>query len=166
MALSLFALVAHLQAIIPFPAFVQLKIYIKMCFVFFYFSGVRAPRITEHPSDVVVARNDPVTLQCSADGSPAPFIEWYRDGELLISSSSSSSNSGGASSRILLPGGALFFLRVVHSRKENDAGVYWCVARNSQGWAKSRNATLTIARKLFGSFYRRQRKRRVAPRVR
>jgi len=100
---------------------------------------------------VTVARNDPVTLQCSADGNPSAVIEWYRDGELIISSSSSSSSSAAAampaSSRILLPGGALFFLRVVHSRKENDAGIYWCVARNSQGSVRSRNATLTIARK-------------------
>lgn len=120
-------------------------------FFFFFIIGLRAPRITEHPSDVTVARNDPVTLQCSADGNPSAVIEWYRDGELIISSSSSSSSSAAAampaSSRILLPGGALFFLRVVHSRKENDAGVYWCVARNSQGSARSRNATLTIARK-------------------
>lgn len=116
----------------------------------------KPPRITEHPSDVTVARHDPVTLQCSADGSPTPIIEWYRDGEFIISSNNptSSSNSGGSSgsnptgsSRILLPGGALFFLRVVHSRKENDSGVYWCLARNSQGVARSRNATLTIARK-------------------
>ena len=127
---------------------------------------VRAPRITEHPSDVTVAKNEPMTLQCAADGEPAPFIEWYRDGELILSGDdgvgsgngglSSSSSASAASSpaaadgkghRILLPGGALFFLRVVHSRKENDAGVYWCQARNAAGVARSRNATVTIARK-------------------
>lgn len=110
-------------------------------------NGGKPPRITEHPSDVTVPRHDPVTLQCSADGYPTPVIEWYRDGEFIISSSSNSASSttSTASSRILLPGGALFFLRVVHSRKENDAGVYWCLARNSQGVARSRNATLTIA---------------------
>jgi Immunoglobulin domain len=126
---------------------------------------VRAPRITEHPSDVTVAKNEPMTLQCAADGEPAPFIEWYRDGELILSgvvgvgsghgglsSSSASAASSPAATdgkghRILLPGGALFFLRVVHSRKENDAGVYWCQARNAAGVARSRNATVTIARK-------------------
>ena len=113
----------------------------------------KSPRITEHPSDVTVSRHDPVTLQCSADGNPSPIIEWYRDGEFIISSSSSasSSTSSSAPSRILLPGGALFFLRVQHSRKENDSGVYWCLARNSQGVARSRNATLTVARKSISS---------------
>jgi len=107
---------------------------------------------------VSVPRNDPGTLQCKADGIPIPIIEWYHDGELVISSAansgggSSSSSSGGgsggggsSSSRILLPGGDLFFLRVVQTRKENDAGVWWCLARNSHGWARSRNATLTVS---------------------
>ncbi|KAI9552277.1 hypothetical protein GHT06_022639 [Daphnia sinensis] len=128
---------------------------IYFSFVLFFFSSVglfsiggKPPRITEHPSDVTVLRHDPATLQCSADGYPTPVIEWYRDGEFIISSNNSASSTAPtASSRILLPGGALFFLRVVHSRKENDAGVYWCLARNSQGVARSRNATLTIARK-------------------
>lgn len=113
---------------------------------------MRGARITEHPSDMTVARNDPVTLKCSADGNPAPVIEWYRDGELVISSSGgagSGSGSGapatGGGHRVMLPGGDLFFFRVILSRKESDAGVYWCVARNSLGVSRSRNATLTVA---------------------
>ena len=80
------------------------------------------------------------------------FRNWrYRDGELIITGSSSMSTDY-KSHRILLPGGDLFFLKVVHSRKENDAGVYWCVARNVAGVARSRNATLVIACKSIQQF--------------
>lgn len=36
-------------------------------------------------------------------------------------------------------------IQVVHSRRESDAGVYWCEARNQLGVVRSRNATLQVA---------------------
>lgn len=39
----------------------------------------------------------------------------------------------------------LFGLQVIHSRRESDAGTYWCQAKNEFGVARSRNATLQVA---------------------
>ena len=98
---------------------------------------------------MTVMRNDPATLRCSFSGNPPPEVTWYRDGEALEPKGH----------RLVLPDGALFFLRVTQGRggrTGGDAGNYWCVARNSLGVARSRNATLTVAckslsRQIFAS---------------
>lgn len=94
--------------------------------------------IKEHPSNVVARRNDPATLNCAASG--ATHIRWYRDGEEVTTSPQDS-----RSHRVLLPSGSLFFLRIATSKRDSDAGTYWCVASNSYGATRSHNATLTVA---------------------
>ncbi|XP_066204097.1 roundabout homolog 2 isoform X5 [Saccopteryx leptura] len=99
------------------------------------------PRIVEHPSDVIVSKGEPTTLNCKAEGRPIPTIEWYKDGERV-----ETDKDDPRSHRMLLPSGSLFFLRIVHGRRSKpDEGSYVCVARNYLGEAVSRNASLEVA---------------------
>ncbi|XP_043241090.1 roundabout homolog 2-like [Amphibalanus amphitrite] len=93
-----------------------------------------APRITEQPNSELVVRGQPVTLHCKAEGEPTPIVSWFKDGRPLV--------PGEGPERFFLHGNTLYFVEV---RKEDDAGVYWCVAANRHGEARSRNATLQIA---------------------
>lgn len=95
----------------------------------------RQPVITEDPVDVTVRKHEPTTLNCKSEGTPTPTVEWYKDGEKVRTTGN----------RMLLPSGALFFLHVIHNKRDADTGVYWCVARNELGTARSRNATVAIA---------------------
>ncbi|KAM8835709.1 roundabout homolog 1-like isoform 1-T2 [Synchiropus picturatus] len=99
------------------------------------------PRIVEHPSDLIVSKGEPATLNCKAEGRPAPTVEWYKDGERV-----ETALDNPRSHRMLLPSGSLFFLRIVHGRRSKpDDGSYVCVARNYLGQAISHNASLEVA---------------------
>ncbi|XP_062275696.1 roundabout homolog 2 isoform X7 [Scomber scombrus] len=99
------------------------------------------PRIVEHPSDLIVSKGEPATLNCKAEGRPTPTVEWYKDGERVETDKDDT-----RSHRMLLPSGSLFFLRIVHGRRSKpDEGAYVCVARNYLGEAVSRNASLEVA---------------------
>ncbi|XP_075876403.1 roundabout homolog 2-like [Nelusetta ayraudi] len=99
------------------------------------------PRIVEHPSDLIVSKGEPATLNCKAEGRPTPTVEWYKDGERV-----ETDRENPRSHRMLLPTGSLFFLRIVHGRRSKpDDGNYVCVARNYLGEAVSRNASLEVA---------------------
>ncbi|XP_029956397.1 roundabout homolog 1-like isoform X2 [Salarias fasciatus] len=99
------------------------------------------PRIVEHPSDLIVSKGEPATLNCKAEGRPVPTVEWYKDGERV-----ETDRDNPRSHRMLLPSGSLFFLRIVHGRRSKpDDGSYVCVARNYLGQAISHNASLEVA---------------------
>lgn len=101
------------------------------------------PRITHHPSDVVVKLGNPARFSCWAEGSPEVTIEWLRNGHPL-----NSSTEDGKMQPIVLSDRSLLFLSVgVGKGAQSHEGVYACVARNSAGKATSRNASLYIAGK-------------------
>ncbi|XP_063586120.1 protein sax-3-like [Penaeus indicus] len=113
-------------------------LYLVICLLAGTLAEQGQPVIKEHPSNVVARRNDPATLNCAASG--ATRIRWYRDGEEVTTSTQDP-----RSHRVVLPSGSLFFLRVATSKRDSDAGTYWCVASNSHGATRSHNATLTVA---------------------
>ncbi|KAE8748915.1 hypothetical protein FOCC_FOCC004320, partial [Frankliniella occidentalis] len=87
---------------------------------------------------MVVPRHDPVTLKCGVEGLEGGGVEWWKDGAPIRT-------HGPAPHRIILSDGSLFLLSASQrskDRRDSDAGVYWCVARNAYGNATSRNATL------------------------
>ncbi|XP_046551054.1 hemicentin-1-like [Haliotis rubra] len=103
-------------------------------------SNPNKPIIVTHPTDVYAFAKQPATLDCHAEGDPAPIITWYKDGKKV-----QTTREDPLSTKVVLLGGKLFFLRVFHNEKVSDAGVYYCNATNAFGSTISKYATLQIA---------------------
>lgn len=97
------------------------------------------PHITTQPIDLIAVEGESAELSCDAEGEPEPTIEWYHNEQLVRQSSA----------RTTL-GGSIQFLDIRPNQfkpnsRQSDAGIYYCLARNSAGQAKSRNASLQVA---------------------
>ena len=86
---------------------------------------VESPTISQPPENTTVHLGDPIYLNCTAEGHPAPIYEWYKDG-------------------VLIPDEMESVLYISESSPE-DRGNYTCKAINSEGETnKSKPAKLDI----------------------
>lgn len=118
----------------------------------------QAVRITIQPNDLIAIEGESAELNCDAEGEPEPTIEWYHNGHLIKSSSNSRTTLAGSIQFLNIRPGIQSSLQAskqsttdTKSRHQlsleeaSDAGVYYCLARNQHGEAKSRTATLQVA---------------------
>ncbi|XP_013871250.1 contactin-4 isoform X1 [Austrofundulus limnaeus] len=96
------------------------------------------PVFTKQPGSVVfpiqpgeIQRE--VVFSCEAQGHPSPFYRWKLNDSFILSS---------PGSRYSLMGGNL---HISHLNKDEDVGIYQCLASNSFGTIVSREASLHVA---------------------
>lgn len=93
-------------------------------------------QIKEAPPKLLEAREHGKTvLECSAAGSPAPRVTWYKDGRPLVKDHSASllRNSDSRDVGFEDSLGETISHLSLDCVSENDAGYYECVAQNSNG---------------------------------
>ncbi|XP_030220494.1 contactin-4 [Gadus morhua] len=102
-------------------------------------SGVlQRPSFTKQPGSVVFpfrsaeGRRE-VVFSCEAQGHPAPYYRWRLNDSFIVPT---------LGSRYSLVGGNL---HISHLNKEEDVGIYQCLASNSFGTIVSREASLHMA---------------------
>ncbi|XP_009996158.1 PREDICTED: hemicentin-1 [Chaetura pelagica] len=87
------------------------------------------PVIKSHVKEYVVPVDQSVTLQCEAEGYPAPEVSWHKDGQQITES---------IRRRVLSTGG----LQIVFVQP-GDAGQYTCIAANLAG-SSTASVELTV----------------------
>ena len=89
-------------------------------------SEVELPSISQPPENALTQLGDPIHLNCTAEGHPAPTYQWYQDG-------------------VLIPDEIESVLYIPEPSPE-DRGNYTCRAINSEGETdESKPAKLDIA---------------------
>lgn len=105
-----------------------------------------APRITIQPNDLIAIEGESTELNCDAEGQPEPIIEWYHNGQLIKASTQSRTTMGGSIQFLDIRPTTTSNSQVTKQQQAStDTGIYYCLARNSLGIAKSRNASLQVA---------------------
>ena len=79
-------------------------------------AGYIAPRMIQHPQDVLAIIDEKVTLSCRASGDPTPVYSWKKDGnDMTLTGARVRSTTNGD--------------LIIDSFKSEDAGDYRCVVR-------------------------------------
>lgn len=102
-----------------------------------------APKITKKMTDTSVVTEETITMTVEIQGSPAPEVTWYKDGQLITESERI---------KIKKEGNDKYTLTIKSARLE-DAGSYSIVAKNeisqtSEFWSLSVKSPPKIKRKL------------------
>ncbi|CAF3856734.1 unnamed protein product [Adineta steineri] len=94
-------------------------------------SNNNPPVIIEEPQDIIAELDKPMAIHCRAELSPLDDlqIDWYKDGLLVTTD---------PNARIITE---FMALHVINTMPQ-DAGVYYCIAKNSHGQTQSRKARI------------------------
>ncbi|MCD8483765.1 MAG: immunoglobulin domain-containing protein [Verrucomicrobia bacterium] len=84
-----------------------------------------APQITQQPQSQTATPGQTVTFSAGVSGNPIPALQWFKAGEPIAEATSSS--------------------LVLVNVQVQDAGQYYLVASNSEGYATSNTVTLNIS---------------------
>ena len=92
------------------------------------------PVFSINPGDRVVEEGRDAIFECEATGSPRPKITWLRDNSLLLNST-------------LIRNGSISYLVLRSVKKEQNSGMYQCIAVNIVGRTQSKKGMLTVTSK-------------------
>ncbi|CAF4337427.1 unnamed protein product [Rotaria socialis] len=94
-------------------------------------STTNAPVLIEQPQDMIAELNKPMAIHCRTESSSLDdlHIDWYKDGRLVTTD---------PNARIITEFMALHIINTM----PQDAGIYYCIAKNSHGQTQSRKARI------------------------
>jgi hypothetical protein len=89
------------------------------------------PVIIEQPQDIIAELDKPMAIHCRAESSSLDdlHIDWYKDGRLVTTD---------PNARLITE---FMALHVINTMPQ-DAGIYYCIAKNSYGQTQSRKARI------------------------